>query len=702
MMKTLQIVLVILCCVKMAASLSEMEVDCAFFKLGVRREIMAEYLPASNTVEQVAFSLLQPSDTLHLSIYHPKYPIGAVRYLVLEAGVPEQNVDTPCYLSEHFDDYVLHHNSSFNLFPHGGVYTLAASVGMDRGDGHLTYRICPMGLYSSHYIPKEYPFAVTYYPNNTIFVGVTCDPGTYYSVFYAKVPLTETTMWESTPRRECERHLSQTILAGLRSNTKYVFYVATAESKEGQGELIEFGLSMDVPSLPEQIIPRDVWVHKTEPFKRIIPEENIQNSELNRVINAEHPLNLVKFYEEAIVCTPIEPSKMNIPEGLLVWVIHPASPLPFSGIFATDLLGVVSWSQIFEGYIVAYPQFSMDEFLIVSEEGEETLIRRMDIAFQTRSRINLQLINQQMRVHRRGPVSFIKPGGVIVNGMYIIVAVSERQFTDPTGAVSVVAEDIVIAMDSDFVFVWVWSAFDHFDVDDVSNSRKTNCYPWCSKYKKLTKEKKFIEWSNLNSITYDSRDGNLIFSLANKDWLVKVDYRDARGDGHVVWKFGRGGDFRIASSENQEVDEDLVFGGGYHRISIYGDELVLVDNGNVRNTPYQRERSRGKVFHLDLVEMEARVVMETVFQGYSPVSSSARRLSNGNYYFSLGTLENIHFVGVPFPFASSTALFEVTPTGELVHQGLGKGIATEEVRRIDNFQKLTSTADTLTVLPKNQ
>ena len=50
-----------------------------------------------------------------------------------------------------------------------------------------------------------------------------------------------------------------------------------------------------------------------------------------------------------------------------------------------------------------------------------------------------------------------------------------------------------------------------------------------------------VDWLEENAVSWSAADGNLLISLGNQDWVIKIDYGRGRGDGHVIWRLGQGG-----------------------------------------------------------------------------------------------------------------------------------------------------------------
>ncbi len=56
------------------------------------------------------------------------------------------------------------------------------------------------------------------------------------------------------------------------------------------------------------------------------------------------------------------------------------------------------------------------------------------------------------------------------------------------------------------------------------------------------------DWMHTNSVAYSPADGNVLLSVRNQDWILKIDYRDGTGTGAIVWRLGKEGDFSLAGT----------------------------------------------------------------------------------------------------------------------------------------------------------
>jgi hypothetical protein len=154
----------------------------------------------------------------------------------------------------------------------------------------------------------------------------------------------------------------------------------------------------------------------------------------------------------------------------------------------------------------------------------------------------------------------------------------------------------------------------------------------------------------VNAVSPSPEDGNLILSIRHQDWVIKIDYRNGAGDGHVIWRLGQGGDFTVNST-----DANPWFSHQHDAHLIDDHTLILFDNGNTRQVSDPTANSRGQVWTLDEATMTATLLLNVDLGNYSFRLGSAQRLSNGDYSFMSGSQGP-----VPNDIAQT---IEVTPDG---------------------------------------
>ena len=136
---------------------------------------------------------------------------------------------------------------------------------------------------------------------------------------------------------------------------------------------------------------------------------------------------------------------------------------------------------------------------------------------------------------------------------------------------------MVLVLDQNFQVAWVWDPFN-----------------WLNIRRLPTLGEGPSDWTHANSIAWSPADGNLVVSLRSQDWVIKIDYANGTGDGHVIWRLGQGGDFRINST-----DPSPWFSHQHDVRYINDTTLVLFDNGNTRHSKNPRANSRGQELVLD-------------------------------------------------------------------------------------------------------
>lgn len=113
--------------------------------------------------------------------------------------------------------------------------------------------------------------------------------------------------------------------------------------------------------------------------------------------------------------------------------------------------------------------------------------------------------------------------------------------------------------------------------------------------------------------------------------IIKIDFRDGAGNGEVIWRLGREGDFSIVSGEPNPW-----FTHPHQPEFISANQLSVFDNGNTRVEETDIPFSRGQIYELDEVNMTATLLLSVDLGNYSPALGSSQPLSNGNLHFNTG------------------------------------------------------------------
>lgn len=231
---------------------------------------------------------------------------------------------------------------------------------------------------------------------------------------------------------------------------------------------------------------------------------------------------------------------------------------------------------------------------------------------------------------------------VLPNGHWITIIQVSQNFTDLPGypGTTAVLGDIVVDIDTNGNVVWNWSAFNYLDVN-----RALFGLP---------------DWTHSNALVY-TQDGNLLLSMRNQSWIIKIDYSNGTGSGNVLWKLGEGGDFSLAGGDpsqwfyGQHYPDILSVSGSQTTLAIYDDGNFRIDSAGVACSSSASAPacySRAAIFQIDESTNMANVLWQYLPGYYSYWGGSIDVLSNGDVEFDSSS---------PFSITSSL-ITEVTQT----------------------------------------
>jgi hypothetical protein len=388
---------------------------------------------------------------------------------------------------------------------------------------------------------------------------------------------------QDTPYRECSPDQDMNFyLAGMRaSSTYYIFHVVDSGGSYESGPIITATtgpLNADVPEAAPLRAPPAVT---DEP---VVLHENVFASQIATDLAG----NVIWFY----------------PGVPLSFMTRPAGGGTFFGIMQ-DPSGD-PWRQI------------VREFALTGLTVRET---------------NAGRVNEQLKAAGKRPInSFHHEALRLPDGNIAVLAGVEQLLTGVQGAGAVdVLADMVIVLDPDLNVVWTWDAFDHLDPRRLATLEE-QCVP--NVCPPLTLARTANDWTHGNAIEA-APDGNLLVSLRNQDWVVKIQYDSGDGDGALLWRLGPGGDFKLTPA-----DPGLWFSHQHDpRYEPFRtDRLMILDNGNVRRDTDNKANSRGQVYQIDEAAKTATLALNVDLGLYSLALGSAEKLRNGNYWFDVGFL----------------------------------------------------------------
>ncbi len=308
---------------------------------------------------------------------------------------------------------------------------------------------------------------------------------------------------------------------------------------------------------------------------------------------------------------------------------------------ATDLSGNLVWFYPEAITYITRPEAGGFFYLVIEDPTGPTsnqILRKIDLAGNAILETNAGFINEQLSFRGNRPItSFHHEARELPDGKILVLASSEQilenvQGDGPTDVIG----DTILILDRDLQVVWVWDSFDHMDPRRVATlaERCTPAAPGCSTF---YLDSEANDWLHGNSVQL-TPDGNLLYSARHQDWLLKIAYRNGEGNGEVLWRLGKDGDFQIDSA-----DPSPWFSHQHDAGFESGDDttLLVFDNANVQHSIDAGAHSRGQLFKLDEQTRTATLLLNFDLGSFARALGSAQKLPNGNYHFNVGwTPEN--------------------------------------------------------------
>ncbi|HJT33048.1 MAG TPA: aryl-sulfate sulfotransferase [Pirellulales bacterium] len=309
---------------------------------------------------------------------------------------------------------------------------------------------------------------------------------------------------------------------------------------------------------------------------------------------------------------------------------------------ATDLSGQVEWyyDPTQAGFTQSYPGQSLlpgGTVLVLGVDryaaSPNTLdvVREIDLAGNVERETNVDAVNAQLTALGDHPIfSFTHDVQRLPNGQTAVIGSTERT-VDVNGTATEYVGMTIIVLDKNFQVAWVWDSFDHLDVNRGPILGEVLRAGNPDQVASSTPILPAVDWVHINAVSWSPEDGNLVVSVRHQDWVLKIDYENGAGDGHIIWRLGQGGDFTVNST-----DPSPWFSHQHDAHYIDDSTIILFDNGNTRRASDPTADSRGQVWKLDEQTMTATLVVNVDVGSYSDHFGAGQRLSNGDYLFTSG------------------------------------------------------------------
>jgi hypothetical protein len=298
---------------------------------------------------------------------------------------------------------------------------------------------------------------------------------------------------------------------------------------------------------------------------------------------------------------------------------------------ATDLAGNVIWyyDLPFGDYPFPIRSLPNGHFLVLTE-GNDNDVREIDLAGNIIHQVTIAEINASLSKTATFTIAGLTHDVLALpNGHLILLATYPQSNAQnpqiPEG--TTVTGNALVDWDPAHGAVWSWSVFDHLDLAHAPYG--------------------ISDWTHGNAVIYSPDDGDIILSMRNQNWVVKINYKDGEGDGSIVWRFGPGGDFTLA---NQEGPIDWNYGQHYPSIQSPNSSgifsMMVFDNGNNRLMDTNNDvcgtpgiaacYSSVPIYQLNEYTLTANVLWQDVLSpAYSICCGDALVLPNGNVEFDV-------------------------------------------------------------------
>lgn len=324
----------------------------------------------------------------------------------------------------------------------------------------------------------------------------------------------------------------------------------------------------------------------------------------------------------------------------LLSLVNNSTPNALSAV-ATDLQGNVIWYC--PGAAIPVKPLPNGHYFL----NQGGALTEVDLACNTIRSVSKTQLDQSLQAQGYGypPIDTLHHDMLLLpNGHWIALANITKSVSGLPAfpAATSVQGDILLDIDPNGNVVWAWSAFDHLD-----ENRALFGLP---------------DWTHSNALVYTA-DGNLLLSMRNQSWILKIDYANGTGSGNVLWRLGEGGDFTLLGNDSsqwfyaQHYPNILSVDGTQTTLAIYDDgDLRIASDGAPCEPPIPPVTNcytRATIFQID----ESTNIASLPWQ-YSPGffsfwGGSIDVLSNNNVEFDSSAA---------FGFSLASLIMEVTQT----------------------------------------
>ena len=333
--------------------------------------------------------------------------------------------------------------------------------------------------------------------------------------------------------------------------------------------------------------------------------------------------------------TVTNPNGLTPSSGALMWDLTEEANSDQFDIVATDTAGNVIWYYNFDSPLLI-PEpiklLSNGHILLNMSSGNPTpgFVREIDLAGNTISEFDTAQVNNWLNAAGYNITVNALHHDVLPlpNGHLIVLLNHYVAFTNLPGhpGTTEVLGDALVDLDQNHNVTWFWDSFDHLDVN-----RHILGLP---------------DWTHSNAIVYSPDDGNLLLSMRDQSWVIKIDYENGQGSGDILWRLGYQGDFTLTNGQNPDWFyaqhyPSIVSPNSTGTFSLIvfddGDNRVMDSAGDICGSPGQVAcYSRVPIFQLDESALTATLEWQDILSPvYTFWGGSAQQLANTDVVFGI-------------------------------------------------------------------
>jgi hypothetical protein len=339
----------------------------------------------------------------------------------------------------------------------------------------------------------------------------------------------------------------------------------------------------------------------------------------------------------------------------------------------TDLEGNVIWYYPIQP-AATYPIKPLPNgHMLINVFGQALdAIQEIDLAGNVISQVSLSDVQQGLAA--KVPsfpqiINFHHDMAKLPNGHLILLVNFNQTVNGPSGSTTVLADGLV-DWDPVLGVVWTWSTVDHIPITHAPNGT--------------------ADWTHGNAVVYSQDDGNLLLSMRNQNWIVKINYDNGAGDGSILWHLGPNGDFALPTGQ-----DPLEWNYGQHYPVLVGPNtsgifpLMFFNNGNNRlldaaadlcGTPGLTAcYSSVPTMQLNEYTKNAQVLDEVnLTPAFSFCCGNANRLANGDYEYDVADDLNlpanvngpqVSYIQEVTPEVHPQLVWQMNVSGQLAYRG---------------------------------